>query len=231
MVVEREMTPTKKKPAKKAAKKTVKKTAPKRTVPRKGAPKKRTARAKAPAKAVAKAPPRTLPALARPAKTPASRPAPLVGIILGSRTDLDTLASATELLDALGVPYEMRILSAHRTPDETAAWAKGAEARGLEVIIAAAGLAAHLPGVVAAQTTLPVLGVPVDGGSLHGLDALLSIVQMPKGVPVGTLAIGKHGAANAALLAIAILSLKRPELKDKIRQWRAARVAEALAQS
>ena len=229
------MTPTKKKPAKKAAKKTVKKTAPKRTVPRKGAPKKRTARAKAPAKApakaVAKAPPRTLPALARPAKSPASRPAPLVGIILGSRTDLDTLASATELLDALGVPYEMRILSAHRTPDETAAWAKGAEARGLEVIIAAAGLAAHLPGVVAAQTTLPVLGVPVDGGSLHGLDALLSIVQMPKGVPVGTLAIGKHGAANAALLAIAILSLKRPELKDKIRQWRAARVAEALAQS
>ena len=215
------MTPTKKKPAKKAAKKTVKKTAPK----------KRTARAKAPAKAVAKAPPRTLPALARPAKTPASRPAPLVGIILGSRTDLDTLASATELLDALGVPYEMRILSAHRTPDETAAWAKGAEARGLEVIIAAAGLAAHLPGVVAAQTTLPVLGVPVDGGSLHGLDALLSIVQMPKGVPVGTLAIGKHGAANAALLGIAILSLKRPELKDKIRQWRAARVAEALAQS
>ena len=231
MVVEREMTPTKKKPAKKAAKKTVKKTAPKRTAPRKAAPKKKAAPAKAPAKAVAKAPPRTLPALARPAKTPASRPAPLVGIILGSRTDLDTLASATELLDALGVPYEMRILSAHRTPDETAAWAKGAEARGLEVIIAAAGLAAHLPGVVAAHSTLPVLGVPVDGGSLHGLDALLSIVQMPKGVPVGTLAIGKHGAANAALLAIAILSLKRPELKDKIRQWRAARVAEALAQS
>ena len=221
MVVEREMTPTKRKPAKKAAKRPAKK----------AAPRKKAAAAKAPPKAVAKAPPRTLPALARPAKSPASRPAPLVGIILGSRTDLDTLASATELLDALGVPYEMRILSAHRTPDETAAWAKGAEARGLEVIIAAAGLAAHLPGVVAAQTTLPVLGVPVDGGSLHGLDALLSIVQMPKGVPVGTLAIGKHGAANAALLAIAILSLKRPELKDKIRQWRAARVAEALAQS
>ena len=215
------MTPTKRKPAKKAAKRPA----------RKAAPRKKAAAAKAPPKAVAKAPPRTLPALARPAKSPASRPAPLVGIILGSRTDLDTLASATELLDALGVPYEMRILSAHRTPDETAAWAKGAEARGLEVIIAAAGLAAHLPGVVAAQTTLPVLGVPVDGGSLHGLDALLSIVQMPKGVPVGTLAIGKHGAANAALLGIAILSLKRPELKDKIRQWRAARVAEALAQS
>ena len=215
------MTPTKKKPAKKAAKRPAKK----------AAPRKKAAAAKAPPKAVAKAPPRTLPALARPAKSPASRPAPLVGIILGSRTDLDTLASATELLDALGVPYEMRILSAHRTPDETAAWAKGAETRGLEVIIAAAGLAAHLPGVVAAHSTLPVLGVPVDGGSLHGLDALLSIVQMPKGVPVGTLAIGKHGAANAALLAIAILSLKRPELKDKIRQWRAARVAEALAQS
>jgi 5-(carboxyamino)imidazole ribonucleotide mutase len=221
VVVEREMTPTKKKPAKKAARRPAKK----------AAPKKKAAAAKAPPKAVAKAPPRTLPALARPAKSPASRPAPLVGIILGSRTDLDTLASATELLDALGVPYEMRILSAHRTPDETAAWAKGAETRGLEVIIAAAGLAAHLPGVVAAHSTLPVLGVPVDGGSLHGLDALLSIVQMPKGVPVGTLAIGKHGAANAALLAIAILSLKRPELKDKIRQWRAARVAEALAQS
>jgi len=221
VVVEREMTPTKRKPAKKAAKRPAKK----------AAPRKKAAAAKAPPKAVAKAPPRTLPALARPAKSPASRPAPLVGIILGSRTDLDTLASATELLDALGVPYEMRILSAHRTPDETAAWAKGAETRGLEVIIAAAGLAAHLPGVVAAHSTLPVLGVPVDGGSLHGLDALLSIVQMPKGVPVGTLAIGKHGAANAALLAIAILSLKRPELKDKIRQWRAARVAEALAQS
>ncbi len=131
---------------------------------------------------------------------------------MGSRTDLDTLASATEMLDALQVPYEMRILSAHRTPDETAAWAKGAEARGLEVIIAAAGGAAHLPGVIAAQTVLPVLGVPVDATSLNGLDALLSIVQMPKGVPVGTLAIGKSGAANAALLATAILASKRPEL-------------------
>ena len=219
------MTPSKKKPAKRPAKKAVKRVATK------AAPKKKAAPAKPAAKTVAKAPPRALPAIPRPAKSPASRPAPLVGIILGSRTDLDTLASATELLDALGVPYEMRILSAHRTPDETAAWAKGAEGRGLEVIIAAAGLAAHLPGVVAAQTTLPVLGVPVDAGSLHGLDALLSIVQMPKGVPVGTLAIGKHGAANAALLASAILALKRPELRDKIRSWRAARVAEALAQS
>ena len=111
----------------------------------------------------------------------------------------------------------MRILSAHRTPDETAAWAKGAEARGLEVIIAAAGGAAHLPGVVAAQTVLPVLGIPVDATPLNGLDALLSIVQMPKGVPVGTLAIGKPGAANAALLATAILALKRSELRERLR--------------
>jgi len=222
------MTPAKKKPAKKAAKKAP---AKKKAAPARAAKSAKAAKAAKASKPIAKVPPRTLPALPRPAKSPASRPAPLVGIILGSRTDLDTLASGTELLDALGIPYEMRILSAHRTPDETAAWAKGAEGRGLEVIIAAAGLAAHLPGVVAAQTTLPVLGVPVDAGSLHGLDALLSIVQMPKGVPVGTLAIGKHGAANAALLAAAILALKRPELRDKIRQWRAARVAEALAQS
>ena len=221
------MSPSKKKPARKPA--------PRKPAAKKKTPAKKPAAAKAAAKTPAKAahasPPRSLPALPRPSRTPAARPAPLVGIILGSRSDLDTLASATELLDALAVPYEMRILSAHRTPDETAAWAKGAEARGLEVIIAAAGLAAHLPGVVAAQTVLPVLGVPAEAGPLHGLDALLSIVQMPKGVPVGTLAIGKSGAANAALLATAILSLKRPDMRERLRGWRAARVAEALAQS
>jgi 5-(carboxyamino)imidazole ribonucleotide mutase len=226
------MTPTKKKAAKKSAKKPAAKKAaarkPKKPAPKKPAPKKA---AKTAAKPAPKPIPRAIQPIPRPSRTPAARPAPLVGIVMGSRTDLDTLASATELLDALQVPYEMRILSAHRTPDETAAWAKGAEARGLEVIIAAAGGAAHLPGVIAAQTVLPVLGVPVDATSLNGLDALLSIVQMPKGVPVGTLAIGKSGAANAALLATAILSLKRPELREKLRGWRAARVAEALAQS
>ncbi len=222
------MSPSKKKPA---AKKTPKRTAPKRPVAKKrrGPPKKPAP--KAAAKPAPKPIPRAIQPIPRPSRAPAARPAPLVGIVMGSRTDLDTLAAGTELLDALQIPYEMRILSAHRTPDETAAWAKGAEARGLEVIIAAAGGAAHLPGVIAAQTVLPVLGVPVDATSLNGLDALLSIVQMPKGVPVGTLAIGKPGAANAALLATAILSLKRPELREKLRGWRAARVAEALAQN
>ncbi|HUO53034.1 MAG TPA: 5-(carboxyamino)imidazole ribonucleotide mutase [Gemmatimonadaceae bacterium] len=225
------MSPSPKRPARKPAAK--KKPAAAKSAKKSPAkPAKKAVAAKRPAAKTAPAsPPRSLPPLPRPSRAPAARPAPLVGIILGSRTDLDTLASGTELLDAFGIPYEMRILSAHRTPDETAAWAKGAEGRGLEVIIAAAGLAAHLPGVVAAQTVLPVLGVPVEGGALNGLDALLSIVQMPKGVPVGTLAIGKHGAANAALLAAAILAAKRPELRDKLRSWRAARVAEALAQS
>jgi len=225
------MSPSPKRPARKPAAK--KKPAAAKSAKKSPAkPAKKAVAAKKPAAKTAPAsPPRSLPPLPRPSRAPAARPAPLVGIILGSRTDLDTLASGTELLDAFGIPYEMRILSAHRTPDETAAWAKGAEGRGLEVIIAAAGLAAHLPGVVAAQTVLPVLGVPVEGGALNGLDALLSIVQMPKGVPVGTLAIGKHGAANAALLAAAILAAKRPELRDKLRSWRAARVAEALAQS
>ena len=222
-------------PSKKPApRKTAKKPAAKKPAAKKPAPKKPVAKvvvkAAAP-KPVPKPPPRSLPPIARPNRAPAARPAPLVGIILGSRTDLDTLAATTEMLDVMGIPYEMRILSAHRTPDETAAWAKGAEARGLEVIIAAAGGAAHLPGVVAAQTMLPVLGIPVDATSLSGLDSLLSIVQMPKGVPVGTLAIGKPGAANAALLATAILALKRQELKEKLRSWRAARVAEALGGS
>jgi 5-(carboxyamino)imidazole ribonucleotide mutase len=229
------MTPSKKKPARKAApRKPAKRPAAKKAAPKKAAPKKGAAKVvarPAAAKPEPKPIPRSIQGPPRPSRTPAARPAPLVGIIMGSRSDLDTLAAATELLDALQIPYEMRILSAHRTPDETAAWAKGAEARGLEVIIAAAGGAAHLPGVVAAQSVLPVLGIPVDATPLNGLDALLSIVQMPKGVPVGTLAIGKPGAANAALLAIAILSLKRSDMRERLRAWRAARVAEALAQS
>jgi 5-(carboxyamino)imidazole ribonucleotide mutase len=223
------------KPHSKPRKSTAKRPAARKAAAKRSGAKKSAARKAAPrtivVKPEAKPVPRSIQGAPRPSRTPAVRPAPLVGIILGSRNDLDTLAPATELLDALGVPYEMRILSAHRTPDETAAWAKGAEARGIEVIIAAAGLAAHLPGVVAAQTILPVLGVPAESGPLHGLDALLSIVQMPKGVPVGTLAIGKPGAANAALLATAILCLKRGEMRERLRGWRAARVAEALAQS
>lgn len=156
--------------------------------------------------------------------------APLVGIIMGSRSDLEHLAPAAELLNELNVPHEVRIVSAHRTPDWMAEYAKGAEARGLMVIIAGAGGAAHLPGMVAAHTVLPVLGVPVPATLLNGLDALLSIVQMPKGVPVGTLAIGKPGAANAALLAASIVSHTRPEVRERLRAWRAARTREVLEQ-
>jgi 5-(carboxyamino)imidazole ribonucleotide mutase len=147
----------------------------------------------------------------------------LVGIIMGSKTDLETLQGAVEILEEFGVEHEVRVLSAHRTPELVLEWAETAEERGLEVLIAGAGGAAHLPGVVAAKTILPVLGVPVPSTTLGGADALLSIVQMPKGVPVGTLAIGKPGAGNAALLAIAILSAKRPELREKLRAWRRAR--------
>src|SRR5438445_912389 len=142
---------------------------------------------------------------------------PLVGIIMGSKTDLDVLKGATEVLTEFGVEHEVRVLSAHRTPEAVLEWSQTAEQRGMEVLIAGAGGAAHLPGVVAAKTILPVLGVPVPSTTLGGADALLSIVQMPRGVPVGTLAIGKSGAANAALLAIAILSGKRPELREKRR--------------
>jgi 5-(carboxyamino)imidazole ribonucleotide mutase len=155
---------------------------------------------------------------------------PLVGVIMGSKSDLEYLGVAAELLTELQIPHEVRIVSAHRTPDWMAEYAKSAEARGLEVIIAGAGGAAHLPGMVAANTVLPVLGVPVPATLLNGLDALLSIVQMPKGVPVGTLAIGKPGAANAALLAASIVSLKRPEVRERIRGWRQARTQEVLAQ-
>ena len=153
---------------------------------------------------------------------------PLVGIIMGSKTDLDVLQGAVEVLRDFGVPHELRILSAHRTPERVLEWSETAEERGLEVLIAGAGSAAALPGVVAAKTVLPVLGVPVAATTLGGVDALLSIVQMPKGVPVGTLAIGKGGAANAALLAVSILAVKRPELRDKLRAWRKKRADEVL---
>ncbi len=145
---------------------------------------------------------------------------PLVGVIMGSKSDWETLRHADELLTHLEVPHECQIVSAHRTPLWLAEYAAKAEGRGLEVIIAGAGGAAHLPGMAAAQTVLPVLGVPVESQVLKGVDSLLSIVQMPAGVPVGTLAIGKAGATNAALLAAAILSNSRPELRQRLKQYR-----------
>ena len=155
---------------------------------------------------------------------------PLVGLIMGSTTDWDFLSPAAELLSEFGVPYEARVVSAHRTPEWMFEYAESAESRGLEVIIAGAGGAAHLPGMVATRTLLPVLGVPVPATMLNGIDSLLSIVQMQKGVPVGTLAIGKPGAANAALLAMQILGIARPELRARLRAWREARTSEVLGQ-
>jgi 5-(carboxyamino)imidazole ribonucleotide mutase len=143
-----------------------------------------------------------------------------VAIIMGSQSDWETMRHAAQTLDALGVGYEARIVSAHRTPDRLVEFAKSAEGRGLEVIIAGAGGAAHLPGMTASMTALPVLGVPIESNALSGLDALLSIVQMPGGVPVGTLAIGKAGAINAALLATAILARGDPALAKRLAQWR-----------
>jgi 5-(carboxyamino)imidazole ribonucleotide mutase len=145
---------------------------------------------------------------------------PLVGVIMGSKSDWDTMRHASEILTQFGVPHESKVLSAHRTPRLTAEYASTAEQRGLEVIIAAAGGAAHLAGVIAAYTLLPVLGVPMESASLKGLDSLLSIAQMPGGIPVGTLAIGKPGAINAALLAVAILANHRPELREKLCAFR-----------
>lgn len=145
---------------------------------------------------------------------------PLVGVIMGSKSDWETLQHAAAILNEFNVPHECLIVSAHRTPERMAQYASEAEERGLEVIIAGAGGAAHLPGMVSAHTVLPVLGVPVESQSLSGLDSLLSIAQMPGGVPVGTLAIGKAGATNAALLAVAILANSRPDLRKKLRQWR-----------
>jgi 5-(carboxyamino)imidazole ribonucleotide mutase len=144
---------------------------------------------------------------------------PLVAVIMGSKSDWETMRHADETLTRFGVPHECRIVSAHRTPEWMRELALGAEARGLEVIIAGAGGAAHLPGMVASQTLLPVLGVPVQSHALQGLDSLLSIVQMPAGVPVGTLAIGKAGATNAALLAIRFLAVTRPELRQKLQEF------------
>src|SRR5712664_2591853 len=146
---------------------------------------------------------------------------PLVAVIMGSKSDWETMRHADEILTRFGVAHECKVMSAHRTPALTAEYATGAEGRGIEVIIAAAGGAAHLAGVVAAHTILPVLGVPMKSDALNGLDSLLSTVQMPAGIPVATLAIGKAGATNAALLAIAILANSRPELKKKLRDFRA----------
>jgi 5-(carboxyamino)imidazole ribonucleotide mutase len=159
---------------------------------------------------------------------------PLVGIIMGSQSDWDTLRHAAETLDALGVGHETRIVSAHRTPKRLYAYAEEARGRGLKVIIAGAGGAAHLPGMVASLTSLPVLGVPVESRALKGMDSLLSIVQMPAGVPVGTLAIGEPGAINAALLAAAMLALSDPKIAAALDEWRAKRtasVAEAPARN
>ncbi|WP_435017581.1 5-(carboxyamino)imidazole ribonucleotide mutase [Tundrisphaera sp. TA3] len=147
--------------------------------------------------------------------------APLVGVIMGSRSDWDTLRNAAEILSGLEIPFEAKVVSAHRTPDRLFRYAREAEGRGLQLIIAGAGGAAHLPGMVAALTILPVLGVPVESKTLRGVDSLLSIVQMPKGVPVGTLAIGAAGAANAALLAAAILARTDPALRDRLAAFRA----------
>lgn len=157
--------------------------------------------------------------------------APLVGILMGSKSDWETMEHAAATLDRLRVPYEARVSSAHRTPDQLFEYAAAAESRGLEVIIAAAGGAAHLPGVVAAKTALPVLGVPIESKALKGLDSLLSMVQMPAGVPVGTLAIGKAGAINAALLATAILGLKHPKIRAALRRYRAAQTRAVLDDS
>jgi 5-(carboxyamino)imidazole ribonucleotide mutase len=145
---------------------------------------------------------------------------PLAGIIMGSKSDWETMRHAADILTRFEVPHESRIVSAHRTPAWMVEYASSAEARGLQVIIAGAGGAAHLPGMVAANTLLPVLGVPVESAALKGMDSLLSIVQMPGGIPVGTLAIGKAGAMNAALLAVAILALHDPELQQKLRTFR-----------
>ena len=152
-------------------------------------------------------------------------PAPLVAVIMGSSSDWDTMQHAAAMLDRFEVPYERHIVSAHRTPAWMAEFATGAEAGGLQVIIAGAGGAAHLPGMVAAHTIVPVLGVPVESAALKGLDSLLSINQMPGGVPVATLAIGKPGAVNAALLAVAILATSRPELRTRLHAFREEQTA------
>jgi len=156
---------------------------------------------------------------------------PLVAVIMGSKSDWETMRHADELLTGFEVPHECRVLSAHRTPVETAEYVGQAEARGIQVIIAAAGGAAHLAGVCAAHTLVPVLGVPMESAALHGLDSLLSTVQMPAGIPVGTLAIGPAGARNAALLAIAILATSSPGLREKLRRFRSEQSQKVLRES
>jgi 5-(carboxyamino)imidazole ribonucleotide mutase len=158
----------------------------------------------------------------------ARRAAPRVGIIMGSRSDWETMKAAAEVLDQYGVAYETEIVSAHRTPDKLMRWAEAAESRGIKVIIAGAGGAAHLPGMAASKSTLPVLGVPVASKMLKGLDSLLSIAQMPRGIAVGTLAIGEAGAANAAHLAAQILALSDPALSRRVKSFRAAQTAAVL---
>ena len=160
--------------------------------------------------------------------TPEVRERVLVGIVMGSRSDWETMQHAAAVLDQLRITYEAKVVSAHRTPDLLFDYAESAESRGLEVIIAGAGGAAHLPGMCAAKTTLPVLGVPVESAALRGLDSLLSIVQMPAGVPVGTLAIGKAGAANAGYLAAAILANKYPAVREALKAFRAKRTQDVL---
>jgi 5-(carboxyamino)imidazole ribonucleotide mutase len=162
---------------------------------------------------------------ARPRDSTQHSDAPLVAVIMGSTSDWETMRHADEVLTQFDVPHECRVVSAHRTPALMAEFAAQAEERGIEVIIAGAGGAAHLPGMVAAQTLVPVLGVPVESHALKGMDSLLSIVQMPGGIPVGTLAIGRAGATNAALLAVAILATTRSELREKLRHYRAAQTA------
>jgi 5-(carboxyamino)imidazole ribonucleotide mutase len=153
---------------------------------------------------------------------------PLVAILMGSKSDWETMRHAAETLDRFGVAHEARVLSAHRTPRETSEYVSAAEERGIEVVIAGAGGAAHLAGVAAAHTILPVLGVPMESAALKGLDSLLSTVQMPGGIPVGTLAIGRPGAINAALLAVSILGLARPELREKLRAFRKEQAEKVL---
>lgn len=155
---------------------------------------------------------------------------PLVNILMGSKSDWEVMKNASDTLNQFGIPHECRVLSAHRTPHETAEYVSGAEKRGVEVVIGAAGGAAHLAGVCAAHTTLPVLGVPMES-KLNGLDSLLSTAQMPDGIPVGTLAVGKAGAVNAALLAVAILANSRPELREKLKKFRADQAKKILGET
>src|SRR5215472_13282065 len=156
---------------------------------------------------------------------------PLVIVLMGSKSDWEVMRQTDEVLTSFGVPHECRVLSAHRTPAETAEYVSGAEARGVEVVIAAAGGAAHLAGVCAAHTILPVLGVPMESAALKGMDSLLSTVQMPAGIPVGTLAIGSAGARNAALLALAILANSRPDLREKLRRFRTEQSEKVLRET